>query len=414
MRSRHSRVNILPLLLLAACILVQGSCSTTQSIRAFRAGVVDREDYVQVLPFRYTAEMIIIEVEIGGTVYDFILDTGATCVLSTELAGELGLEPDTTVSSTDGEGNVRRIGLVGLPELRIGDVVFTSLAAAVIHMAEVPEIACLEADGIVGTNLMRTAKWQIDYRNREVRFSDRMAYLDIPGDVAELRFAATSTGTPLILVDFGGQIRARNVRLDTGCAGSMIMPAEILEQIRERDNRLGVVEGFGTNSAGAFGTRSAASSFALVDAVRLGDLQVDDVRVEFEERNAPLVGNKLLENYIVTLDWERETIYLSQAEPHTPDGLLTFGFTPMMDDGRLVVGYVYNDSPAAQAQLEVGDTIISIGNRDYTEVTPDNYCEIVLESASWCDADEVTVVWVDSLGERHEAILPKIDMLSLR
>ena len=65
------------------------SCASSKINKTLKQGNIVQKDFKVTVPFEYRNGLIILKVTIQDEIYDFILDTGASNVLSKELAEKL-------------------------------------------------------------------------------------------------------------------------------------------------------------------------------------------------------------------------------------------------------------------------------------------------------------------------------------
>ncbi|MFM2000210.1 MAG: hypothetical protein RL204_2157, partial [Bacteroidota bacterium] len=65
-------------------VSVLTSCKVIRTVSLMKRGTVQQKEFTTTVPFEIRRGLIILKVGIAGEVYDFILDTGAPNVVSTE------------------------------------------------------------------------------------------------------------------------------------------------------------------------------------------------------------------------------------------------------------------------------------------------------------------------------------------
>jgi predicted aspartyl protease len=118
---------------------------------------------------------ILVPVMIGEAgPYQFVVDTGATVTCVAEsLAAELDLSErkgvmgvGATVSSS---GNLR---LVEIDSLSIGSTRVTNVTACTIDLSQLQKVG-LEADGLLGLNVLKNYRVTLDFEKRMMRLDPR-------------------------------------------------------------------------------------------------------------------------------------------------------------------------------------------------------------------------------------------------
>lgn len=130
-----------------------------------KAGNVEQKEFKKEIPFVSSDEFILIKVEIEGKQYNFILDTGALNVVSEELAKELDIETISKSNGISSTGKPNEIKLAKLPNVKIGGIDFNNTATAIIDFKK--QFPCLKIDGLIGSNLMKLAVWEVNNENKK-------------------------------------------------------------------------------------------------------------------------------------------------------------------------------------------------------------------------------------------------------
>jgi len=108
--------------------------------------------------------------------------------------------------------------------------------------------------------------------------------------------------------------------------------------------------------------------------LRLGDLVLDDVLVTYLEKGAPgvppcgrsgLLGNGVLRRFNATFDYSRKELIL-EPNSHTDDPFehnMSGMASTRKADGTYTVSRVFPETPAAEAGVLAGDTIVAVDGR---------------------------------------------------
>ncbi|MCD4792125.1 MAG: PDZ domain-containing protein [Bacteroidales bacterium] len=64
-----------------------------------------------------------------------------------------------------------------------------------------------------------------------------------------------------------------------------------------------------------------------------------------------------------------------------------------MKDEKLLVGFIYKNSPASKSKINVGDQIISINGIDYTNISKQQYCDILTNNVQWKKDKVIEIKW---------------------
>jgi len=360
--------------LIILSILLLSSCKSLKMVKLMTKGEIEQQQFISEIPFEYGMGLIIIKVTIEGKEYDFLYDTGAPNVISTELAQELNIKPYVTNKTSDSQGNKEELEYLLLPSVRIGCVDFLNTGAAVADLKRSSVIACLNIDGIIGANLMRKAIWQIDYENQVMRISNTMDSLNVENG-EHIKFDQKITGTPVAEINVNGTI-VKNVTIDSGSNGGFSFSEATYRTAK--DSASPVVLGIGTTTSGLYGVGEVDTNYyTTMPIVSIGEIQLKNQLVGFNKGHSLTLGNEFFENYLVTYNWFDKDMILSNKKEHDNSTFDSFGFSYFFNEDKLLVSMLIEGSEADQKGIKRSDQIIAINGVDYSEMTQDKWCEIL-------------------------------------
>ncbi len=379
-------------LFLFLLLAIFGSCKALKVNKLLKKGAAPAGNFLSVVPFDYSKRLPIIEVDIRGKKYNFVFDTGAPCVISTQLFEDLGLAAAVEVEVSDSNDKEKKTAFALLDSMQIGEVIFTEISAAVLDLRANDGMACLDIDGIIGANLMRTAFWEIDYADAEISFTDDLSNFSDAGEKAVLNFTQKKTGTPIFTLN-ANETEVKSVTFDTGSTGYVSLPLRYFPDAIPDKTR--TKRGYGTLSYGVHGAGRADTSYYLrVDTWRAGEVTESGKIIEAEKIDKRLVGNMFMENYRVVLNWEAEkiTLYPRPESGKENEKVETLGFLLAAQGENFRVSYLYADSEAEKKGLRVGDLITEINGQPVAEMTVNQRCTFILGFARNHDRVKVKVL----------------------
>lgn len=386
-------------LLLLSVVLIFSGCGILRSYKSFRlaqAGKITENGFFEEIPLEDRLGYAIIPVTIAGQTYDFMIDTGAPNVISRELFEALDLQAKTSMTIIDSQGERENADLVKVPIIRIGQVAFRNTAAAVIDLNANETLACLEIDGIVGANLMRLAKWQIDLADAEARFTDDLSRFNIKTEqVYRLPFFTNLLGTPYVGFSLYDVRVPGGVTIDFGSNGYLTLPRKTLAAVDSPEVK--VVRSFGVNSIGVFNTlHFDTTEYAMIPSLSLGDLNLEETIVEFTaESEANTLGTDFFEHYTTTLDWEQETLFLEEQTVFNNKEWIDFGFNAFFTQNTLIVSKVILGTQPFQEGIRPGDQIMSYNGESVARMSAERWCTFINEPNG--DTLHVEILQNDSL-----------------
>jgi len=278
-----ARLSLFPALLLVAAAILPANAATTP---------------VEI-PFTFTDGFIRLEVHVPQSVepLHLLLDSGAgASVLSLETAQRLHLPLGKTE-------NVQGVGV----EVAAYHLRGVRASAKGVNLAEIPlavdlsaaaELCSEPVDGLIGVDFFRDRVVQIDYVHHKLRLS-----ATAPGKTADrlpIRFLNGVMCVPLSVNDSPN----RWARFDTGCN-------DALHWVIPRSNP------HGDHNAVSIGFVTDESDTALL-SVMLGRHPLHTVKADLHSRpifpgEAGLLGNGILSQFTVTVDWPNRQVLFEDA-----------------------------------------------------------------------------------------------------
>jgi predicted aspartyl protease len=410
-KKREYKFQASQIILSILILLFLGGGCRPRVVKIFTDGSVQEEPFTATVPFQSKAGIMIIEATINGVKGEFLFDTGAPNVVSRELAEKLGLKTLTKGRVTDSGGNRTSDNPhVSLNEVEIGGVKFQNIGAVVLELSGSDVFRCLDFDGIIGANLMRRAYWKIDSENQTISLSSDLETLKRDSTYKVIPFGMKFTGTPVIDIVLN-QVELKNMVFDTGSNGDMKFPGVYLEKLKEGKD-VSVVRSYGAATYGVGGMAPQDTTFhALIDSIRMGNLLLEKKVVNFQmNEDADIIGMEFLKNFEILLDWNRKEILMKPIHDYEYTRVETFGLGVNLADGEVLVGLLYNGSPAEQ-NLKIGDRILRANEYDFREQWSDVICDALIRRAFvQDDKDEIELV-IDREGQEMTVILSKAVLL---
>jgi hypothetical protein len=380
--------------------LLQLGCATIKTVRLLTAGEIEQRHFKVTIPFEQRLGLVILNVKIAGEAYDFVLDTGAPNVLSKKLSDKLRSATVANQDVGDSQGNSSELAFVSIEELELGGLTFKNTGAAVADLSQSLEVGCLNVDGFIGSNLMRTAIWQFDYQNKTITIASSRDSLSIPSGHIRIPFTTALTGTPLIDVAIGEYID-KGVTLDLGSNGDYTSSMTAFEALRQDSQVIQSTYGVGSASAGLYGAGFDTTHFAVLSSFAMGTNVHENPVVEFSRNGAKTIGTNYLKQFDLIIDWfEKEVILIKKPEVES-EARGNFGLYPSWEGDKIYVGFVFNQSAAAEAGIVIGDQILAIGGRAIDTVSAEDWCAILDEGLFHGETNQITIAFLRE-GERKE------------
>lgn len=319
------------------------------------------------VPFELSDGLILIDVSIEGhPALPFILDTGASNIVTPATARQLGLQGTGDIPV--GGAGERQTGaqLTIVKELRAGSVELRDQTFAILTMPDGLERPAGEPPvaGFLGAELLRRFPVTIDYQQKTVTFY--RPGLSVPRPVgAQIVPLYFNDGHPY--VELGIDDVPGIFGLDTGDDGSIALFPSFYEQ-----HRFPVEQPVLANYAVGFGG-GLVNLLTRIGSVALGDATIERPLVRLSQTAkggfsvdaiAGNLGQQFLSNFVFTLDYERHVGYFQRSGAFgKPTDYDRSGLTLIEHGEALIVGRVDGWTPAARAGVRQGDTVLAINGR---------------------------------------------------
>jgi hypothetical protein len=324
------------LFLLGSIIFTLQACSPSWS-EVIQYGNTSEENFSESIPFTEETGLIILPVTIRGKNYRFILDSGAPTSISHEIQKELSFKKLFNKHIRDSEGHRKKVAYVNIDALELGDISFEKQTAFVGDFTSNPVIECLKIDGIIGSNTMRICNWIINSSERELSFFN--SEIDTTGkNYFSSPFQIDHQYD--ILVDLRiGRSKVKNIKVDYGSNGSLSLPESAFSKLKEANILSNTHSVTGQSQTGFLGeVRALDYEISYADSIYLGNCLFEDVKIKSKGKG--LLGNQLLGDYVVSIDWRNQQLYF-EKNPDIIRSSATFGFSLGLNRSE---NYVYVQS----------------------------------------------------------------------
>lgn len=378
-------------LILLSSLLV-GSCTTLKTIKIIKSGHVKQKKYVVEMPFEYRLGLIVFKVKIEGNYYSFILDTGATNVISTELAAKLNLISKTKHKVGDSQGNSSDLGLVTIKNINIGGVDFKNTGAVIADLTSSNEISCMKVDGIIGSNLMKKAIWKFDYQHQTITITHSIKSLYTDTVIEKIPFETNFIGAPLCKIKVDNHVQ-KNVTIDLGSNGDVSLSNSLFDSIISKNKGCKTLSSYGHSSSGLYGFGDQDTiNFLVCEDISFGDIQLKNQIIEFTNNSAVTIGTNFFKNYDLIINWFEKEIKLIKKKTYDYSSIEDFGCTWMYIDGNLKIKSLTTGGPAELSGIKLNDHIIEINKVSYKDIPIENWCEIIDGAKNILNKNELDIL----------------------
>lgn len=357
-------------------LLTLSSCGGSKLSQYFKEGKILETDYLTTIPLNFNNGLIVVEVTIDNKAYNFIVDTGATNIISKELAEKLNLNILGTEKISDIQGTVQDMSYAKIESLSLGGIHFLDITTGISDFfTEIFPYNCLQIDGIIGSNLMQHSIWDFDFKNQIINITDRESKLDIPSSYKESKMYVGYGGISSVTSFVNGSKVLNNV-IDFGFAGGVVIPISEFNKQRENGKIKYFVKGFGETPIGAFGKIEQNDFYtAKIDEFRFGDFLINDKLVYSERAIANRLGLEFFKDYRVILNWNKKRLKIIENQTVLKDTYRSFGYNTSQENEQIVISSLLEGSSASN-YLEMGDQVLRINDKDLSSVTALERCKL--------------------------------------
>ncbi len=367
--------------ILIGLLLISNACDYLKNVRLLTNGELAGKDFVQAVPFEYKNGLIVVRARVNAdtTLREFIFDTGAfNSKIEKSLAERLGMKSVTTKTNSDSNGNTKIIEVTRIDSLIFGKTRFMNIGAGKVEYGEKSASPCIAPHGIIGANLIKLAHWKIDYEQKILYFSDKPFEANSDSEKFQMPFSTPLlSGTPDISIQLEGK-EIEEVMFDLGYNGGLILPAKFADSFLGKPSEIFLDQ----STSGIYGTKIDTLTTKHLK-LNLGGYEAE-VPLEFSANGKGLLGNEILEHFLVFIDYENKVITLqSKSTVETPPRP---AFLPgILNDTLWVVARSKQGMP-----LQLGDTLRSINGKQPKDLF-NSHCEYFMGIRNLLKADSLLI-----------------------
>lgn len=353
------------------------------------------KNYYTIIPYQFVNGKIIIPVSVEGKTYQFLFDTGAPNLISSELLKSLQTKTIDSVFVTDANSKGKKMAVVTIPNLKIGDVNFENTSSLVYEYKENILFDCFKIEGIIGSNMLRESIVQILPKENLIQITNnKKRLLFTPKNSVKLSLIGGQSSPYIWIKLQGKKIGKEQVLVDTGMSGFYDLALKH-HDILKRENIYNMVSaGIGSKSISLFGNADKHEQFRiLMPSMKINKTTFENILVETTSDNNSRIGSDIFHYGNVTIDFKHKRFYFDSFEKTNDLSEKIYDFSPTLDRDKLVVGIIWDTN--LKENLQLGEEIISINNIDFSNT---NICDLVIEESILKKSDNLTVVFKDSTG----------------
>ncbi len=313
-------------------------------------------------PFQLINNHIYADVKINGQgPYTFIFDTGGLNLVTPPLAKTLGLKVEGSMDARGGGSGTMSAGMTKVARVDLGNATITDQSFMSLPLNSMESTEGVQMPGMIGFETFRRFVTRVDYGNKTITLIN-------PKD-----FVAKDAGTAVPIVFDGNDVEIEGTYegipgkfiIDTGARQTLMLNSPFVAKNNLRSAKgEEAVTGWGVGGpTTAFVTHGGLLKIGNVDVQGpLVLLTTDKGGSNADDNLAGNIGGGILKRFVVTFDYERNTMYLKPVSGQVAD-LDTFDRAGMWfnkdAEGYKVVD-VTAHTPASEAGLAKDDIITAV------------------------------------------------------
>jgi len=317
------------------------------------------------IPFELIDGKIIVSVNIKNNPHNFIFDSGAFTIISSELKDQLSEKRSTFIfEGADANNAKSKMEVFSTDHLKISDLDIKNVNFSFADISWMSGRACKKISGIFGANMMKGKIWRIDFKDKMITVFDKQQKL--ANNFATIPFSEENfTNVPRLRA----KIRNQNIEFifDTGSGMGFTINKELYDQIKDKDFL--VFEGLLSQSLNSIvkGQRQVDVMDIEINNTKLGNQIIDS-----SSDSPNLIGIRFIENYLVDLDFINKKITLANTEKSLEYQSFGIAFAPI-NNSLVIVNKL--EIPQLSG-LQLTDKIIKINNTDVSKMSGEAFCGI--------------------------------------
>lgn len=325
----------------------------------FEKAIPVKDTFCIELPFEYKKQ-IIVSATINKETYRFLFDTGGYNMLNKDIATSNKLIPFAEQFLNSSNGITKPSGIVTLPNFTLGGLDFVNASAYTIDMSNPGKLNCMVNGGIIGSSVIKKCVWQIDYTRKTIIMTNALGNVNLSKDAIKVPVHFNMYKQPYVLMRING--KQEMIMFDTGCSYPLWLSSREVAQVGKLATHRTTITG--SNIETHNGSTQTDLNVISIDAT-LADLNFTQIPAYYQESDnfLSLLGNPLIKDYIVTLNFPERELYLESINKGHQNGWKSYGITFGFKDNSYIIESIVHGSAAEKAGLLSGTVIASINGK---------------------------------------------------
>jgi hypothetical protein len=350
------------ILLLFCCTSVwaQDTAYTDRQLQEiFEKSAPEKDTFCIELPFEYKKQLII-SATVNNETYRFLFDTGGYNMLNKDIVGNHKLMPFTKQLLNSSNGITKPSDIVTLPNFTLGGIPFKNTSVYTIDLSAPGKLNCMINGGVIGTSIIKKCVWQIDYTRKTIIMTNTLSNINLGKEAIRVPVHFNVYNQPYVLMRING--KQEMIMFDTGCSYPLWLSSRDVASILDTKHLETTITG--ANIETHNGSTQTDLSVMSADAELSGlSFRQTPIYYQASDNYQSLLGNPLIKDYIITLNFADRELYLEPIHKGHENGWKSYGITLAFKDNGYVVESTVQGSAAEKAGLLPGTPIERINGK---------------------------------------------------
>ncbi|PZX11684.1 aspartyl protease [Breznakibacter xylanolyticus] len=346
----------------------------SQQFIDFNQGGIKEESYYSVIPYKNVGGFIIVETEINGKKYKFMVDTGAAACLSQNVFTELNSQNISKTKVFDSNGKTDSLIIAIVPNIKLGDLNFTDIPAMVLPSNTIFD--CFKIDGIIGSNMIRNSIISFSSKDSTITICNSTQKLNLKKKESTRIILTKGQSNPIIGIKAKNKNSVREqILFDSGMTGLYQISLNHFNFFNKKKIFDHLIQSKGGGDIGIYGNGNDTVVYmGRIPEILINNTQFKNISIKTTS-GSERIGAKLLDYGTVTVDYINKRFYFESFEKSYDLDNKEFPIDIMVENGKLLVATVWSDS--LKDQIKRGDQILTVNGVTFENVEP---CKMLTDS----------------------------------
>ena len=163
---------------------------------------------------------------------------------------------------------------------------------------------------------------------------------------------------------------------DTGYSGKIKSDKRFFDFLIANNSNLEYITETGITSTTIHGVVYGTTYSALVNNIDIEGVTLNDQIVSFKDVSSSLIGNQFFKNFILTIDWKNDILYLDPDNNFVSDTLVAheLAILPNYITNKIEV-IRYQDDYQLKEKVNIGAVVLLINNIDVSDFNSRQLCD---------------------------------------